>query len=207
MKLQIAFDLTDLETALTIAQSIQNYADIFEVGSLLIHKHGIQAVTRFKQQFPNKIIVADIKLVDRAKETVIMASDAGADWVTVLAGAKQSTIHNACNAAHERGKKIMLDLLDASSLGQSALEAKSFGVDALLLPVPTQDSSRLTFLETWDMVRGNTTLPISISGNISADTIQTLIEFNPAALVIGKEITSASNPAAEAEKFYKLVSE
>ena len=145
MKLQIAFDLTDLENALTIAQSIQNYADIFEVGSLLIHKYGIQAVTRFKQQFPNKIIVADIKLVDRAKETVIMAADAGADWVTVLAGAKQSTIHNACNAAHERGKKIMLIFIDVLSLASQHLKLKVLVLMRYCYPFPRRILRDLPF--------------------------------------------------------------
>lgn len=205
MKLHIAFDLTDLDHALSIAQSIHQYADIFEVGSLLIYKNGMQAVSRFKQQFPHKTILADVKIADRAKEATILCSDSGADWITVLAGTRYNSIHSACNTAHERGKKIMLDLIDASSLGQSALEAKSFGVDALLLSIPTQDSSQLTFLETWDMVKGNTPLPIYISGNISLETIATVIDLNPAAIVIGKEITSATNPAAEAEKFYTLI--
>ncbi len=174
MKLHIAFDLTDLETALSIAQSIEKYADIFEVGSLLIYKNGMQAVSRFKQQFPHKTILADIKIADRAKEATLLCSEAGADWVTVLAGTRRNAILSACNVAHERGKKVMLDLIDASSLGQSALEAKAFGVDALLLPMPTQDSSQLTFLETWDMVKGNTPLPVYISGNISPETLPAL---------------------------------
>ncbi len=206
MKLHIAFDLVDLENALNIAQSIDQYADIFEVGSLLIYKNGMHAITRFKQQFPHKTILADVKIADRAKETVFISSEAGANWVTVLAGTKRNVIHSACNAAHERGMKVMLDLIDASSLGQSALEAKSFGVDALLLPMPTQDSSQLTFLETWDMVKGNTPLPVHISGNISPETLPAIIDLKPAAIVIGKEITAATNPLAEAEKFYKLIS-
>ncbi len=205
MKLHIAFDLTDLDHALSIAQSIHHHADIFEVGSLLIYKNGMQAVSRFKQQFPHKTILADLKIADRAKEATILCSDSGADWITVLAGARYNSIHSACNTAHERGKKIMLDLIDASSLGQSALEAKSFGVDALLLSIPNQDSSQLTFLETWDMVKGNTPLPVYISGNISLETLATIMDLNPAAIVIGKEITSAANPAAEAEKFYTLI--
>lgn len=205
MKLHIAFDLTDLENALSIAQNLHEYADIFEVGSLLIYKNGVEAITRFKQQFPNKTILADIKIADRAKEATILCSDAGADWVTVLAGTSRNVILSACNTAHERGKRVMLDLIDASSLGQSALEAQSFGVDALLLHIPTENSSQLTFLELWDMVKGNTPLPIYLSGNISPETLPALIDLNPAAIVIGKEITSAHNPAAEAKKFYTLI--
>lgn len=205
MKLQIAFDLTDLDNALSIAQSLEEFADIFEVGSLLIYKNGMQAVSRFKQQFPHKMILADVKIADRAKEATIICSDAGADWITVLAGTRRNVIHTACNTAHERGKKVMLDLIDASSLGQSALEAKSLGVDALLLPMPTQDSSQLTFLEIWDMVKGNTPLPVYISGNVSPENMHMFSQLLPAALVIGKEITAAANPAAEAKRFYRFL--
>ncbi len=205
MKLQIAFDLTDLETALTVAQSLQQYADIFEIGSLLIYKNGMQAVARFRESFPQKTILADVKIADRAKETLALCSEAGADWVTVLAGTRHNVIISACNAAHERGKKVLLDLIDASSLGQSALEAKTLGVDALLLTLPAQDSSQLTFLETWDMVKGNTPLPVYITGTISYEMVPTLIALKPAAIVIGQKITSAAQPAAEAEKFFKRI--
>ena len=36
MKLQISFDLTDLDNAITIAKEVSPYADALEVGSLLL---------------------------------------------------------------------------------------------------------------------------------------------------------------------------
>ena len=99
----------------------------------------------------------------------------------------------------------MLDLIDASSLGQSALEAKTLGADALLVHIPTEDVSQLTFMEMWDMVKGNTPLPIYLSGNFNTDTLATTLTLNPAAIVIGKEITMAQNPEAEAQKFSNLI--
>ena len=63
MKLQISFDLTDLDKALDIAAQVAPYVSILEVGSLLLYKYGIQAVERFRKAFPNKTILVDAKSV------------------------------------------------------------------------------------------------------------------------------------------------
>src|SRR5690349_22398290 len=172
MKLQIAFDMTDLEKALIIAQDVQDYADILEVGSLLIFKHGELAVKKFKEKFSQKTILADAKIVDRSKDAVTIFAQAGADWITVMAGTNKNVIHNACIVAHQMGKKIMLDLLDAASVGQIALEAASFGVDALVFHHPIDEEERLVFNDTLEMVKGNTKLPLFISAEPSHETIK-----------------------------------
>ncbi|MFA6066109.1 MAG: orotidine 5'-phosphate decarboxylase / HUMPS family protein [Candidatus Babeliaceae bacterium] len=205
MKLQIAFDLLELDKALLIAHEIEDYTDILEVGSLLIYKYGDTAVKQFRQSFPNKIILADAKIADRGKEVVTIFAQAGADWVTVMAGTGRNVIHTACATAHDLGKKVMLDLLDTSSLGQSALEAKSLGVDALLFHKPSDDDAQLTFLDRWDMVRENTQLPIFISAPITRENIHELIAINPTGIIISKAITNADNPQEEARYFHKLI--
>lgn len=204
MKLQIAFDLTDLEKSLKIANEVQEYADILEVGSLLIYKYGDHAIRSFKDQFPNKIILADAKIIDRGKEATTILAKAGADWVSVMAGTGRAVIHAVCTSAHEHGKKVLLDLLDASSLGQAALEAKSLGVDAILFHQPA-DEEQMTLLERWDMVYGNTQLPIFVSAAVNRDTIQRVLAMAPHGIVIGKAITDASSPKEEASFFRALL--
>jgi 3-hexulose-6-phosphate synthase len=171
MKLQIAFDTTDLSKALELANEVHEYADILEVGSLLIYKHGEQAVRSFKESFPHKTILADAKLVDKPKEATQLFAQAGADWLTVMAGTTRNVIHGVTQTAHELGKKVMLDLLDASSLGQSALEAKSLGIDAIIFHRPHTEDAQITLSERWDMVKGNTNLPIFIAAPASKDSV------------------------------------
>lgn len=205
MKVQIAFDMTDLDRAISIATEVEQYADILEVGSLLIYKHGEKAIRKFKESFPQKSILADAKIVDHGKEATILLSQAGADWITVMAGAGKNVIYGSTSAAHDLGKKIMLNLNDSSSLGQSALEAKSFGVDALMLHKPSEEDTQLTFMEKWDMVRGNTQLPIFISASITRETIHDIITINPTGIVLGKSITKADHPREEAAYFHALI--
>lgn len=204
MKLQVSFDLIDLQKALDIAAKVAPYATILEIGSLLLYKYGTQSVEAFRKEFPNATLLVDAKISDRAKEAVTTLAQAGADWITVMAGTTQNVIHAACTTAHELNKKIMLDLIDASSLGQSALEAKGLGVDALLFHTPHDEEASLLFLDKWDIVRGNTTLPIFISGKISRTIIDKILSIKPDGIIIGKSIIDSENPAEEAEFYHKI---
>lgn len=205
MKLQVAFDLTDLDKSLEVTAKIENFVDIIEVGSLLIYKYGDVAVRQFKEKFPQKTILADAKIVDRAKESISLFASAGADWITVMAGTSKNVIHTASTTAHELGKKVMLDLLDASSLGQAALEAQSLGVDALLFHKPADEDEHMLFLDRWDMVKGNTQLPVFIATQVSRENVSEVLAIAPAGIVIGKAIISSEDPQSEAEYFSSLM--
>jgi 3-hexulose-6-phosphate synthase len=208
MKLQIAFDMTDLDKAISIAAAVASYASIIEIGSLLLLKHGVQSITAFRQAFPEKTLLADAKIVDRGKHVVNMLVQAGADWVTVMAGTSKDVIHSVSSTAHELNKSVMLDLIDACSLGQSALEAKSLGINALLFHQPYEHKEEpLAIADKWEMVRGNTKLPIFISGKITKESIEKIKQLNPDGLVLGRIITDAQDPVKEAQFFYDAFNE
>ena len=204
MKLQIAFDLVDLEKSLAIAKELQAFADVIEVGSILIYKHGVQAVEAFREAFPDKTLLADAKIVGEGRQATSLFAKANADWITVMAGTAKHIIHQATKDAHDNGKKILLDLRDARSLGQSALEAKSLGGDGLLFHVPLEESKEV-LMEEWELVQGNTSLPVFISARVARERVPELIELNPAGLVISSAITQATHPKQQAEYFYNLI--
>ena len=204
MKLQIAFDLIDLDKAIEIACKVSNNTDVIEIGTLLIYKHGARAIEAFRNHLPQKTLLADAKIIDRGKEAASILLNAGADWVTVMASTNKDVIHSVCTAAHNLNKKVMLDLLDSASPGQSALEAKSLGVDSLLFHQTYDSDQPLLFLDRWEMVRGNTQLPIHVSAKITRDSVQQIFDVNPDGIIIGKAITGSDNPEAESKYFYDL---
>ncbi|MGE0206571.1 MAG: orotidine 5'-phosphate decarboxylase / HUMPS family protein [Candidatus Babeliales bacterium] len=206
MKVQISFDLIDLDKSLEIAKKVEPYIDTFEISSLLLFKYGLSAIEKFKETFPKKTILADAKIVDCGKQTVTMLVQAGAQWITVMAGTNTSVIHSACTTAENLGAKIMLDLLDAASPGQSALEAKSMGVSALLVHRSYEDEDPLKFIDAWDMVRGNSNLPIYVSGKIERSIVDKINSIKPDGIVISKAITHADDPAKEAQFFKEAFS-
>ncbi len=204
MKMHIAFDMPDLERALSLAHSLTEYADAFEIGLLLVYKYGELAIKEFKKNFPQKTLIVDSKIIDHGKETALLFAEAGADWITVMAGTPAAIIRAVCSTAHEKGKKVMLDLLDVGSLGQAALEAQSLGVDALLLHMAPQANEEI-FLDTWEIVRGNTQLPIFIASYVTRETLPGIIALNPTGLIVGRAIAQAAEPILEAEHFYTLI--
>lgn len=207
MKLQIAFDMPDLTKALDIARSVADHSDVLELGTLLIYNHGLRAIEEFKEAFPKKTILADVKIIDRGKEAASLIANAGADWITVMAGTGREVIHAACTAAHQSNVKVMLDLADATSVGQAALEAKNLGVDALMFHQAYDEKDALILLDKWEMVRGNTPLPVFVSAKITRATVLTISSIKPDGIIIGKSITDADNPTQEAAFFYSLCAE
>lgn len=205
MKLQISFDLIDLDKAIAIGSEVAQYADIIEVGTILIYQHGITAIKRFKNAFPDKTIFADTKIVDRGKEVAELFADAGADWITVMAGTSHHVIHATTTAAHNANMKVMLDLIDSNTVGQSALEAKNLGADALLFHQPYSEAESLVFLDKWDMIKGNTHLPIFVSAKINRNNVDKIIALRPDVMIVGLSITDAEYAAQEAQYFAELV--
>jgi len=207
MKIQVSFDTPDLEKALSIASMIEPYTDIFEIGSILLLRHGINAIEQFRKIFPDKVILADTKIIDRGKLIASLFAESGANWITVMSGTGEEVLHSTCSTAHSNGMLVMLDLLDSKSLGQSALEAKNLGADALLFHQAHDNGneSGLSFLDAWDSVRGNTTLPIFISAKISRDNIETIRSLQPDGIIIGHSIIEAKNPVEEASFFFNVV--
>jgi len=205
MKLQISFDLIDLDKAIAIGSEVVQYADIIEIGTILIYRHGIEALRRFKEAFPDKIILADTKIVDRGKEVAELFAHGRADWITVMAGTSPHVIHATTTAAHNENVKVMLDLIDSDSIGQSALEAKNLGVDALLFHQPYSEAESLVFLDKWDMIKGNSSLPIFVSAKINRDNVDKIVALGPDVIIVGVSITDSQDSAAEAQYFAQLV--
>jgi len=205
MEIQISFDIIDLSKSLEVAVAIADYADIVEIGTLPIYKYGVYAIEEFRKKLPTKKILADSKIVDRGKDATTLFVNGGADWVTVMAGTSHVVIHETSATAHSFGKRVLLDLLDAPAIGQSALEAKALGVDALLFHQPHDEREPFAFQEKWEMVKGNSELPIHISAKIGRDNIHNILTLHPDVVVIGRTITLVENPEAEAQYFANIV--
>lgn len=206
MKLQISYDFTDLQQALDVAKMTAPYADILEIGSLLLQAEGARALKAFKEQFRDKSVFVDLKLVDRFQQSVPFFCQLGAEYISVLAGAPNSAIKHAAALAHKSRAKVALDLIDAASAGQSAMDAATLDVDMILFhKIGESRENELEIDDEWNNIRGNTTLPIFIEAKIDRTTVHTYKKLKPQGLIIGGAITHSSNPAQEAEFFKNLL--
>lgn len=211
MNIQISFDLNDLKSSIEIAKKISIYCDIIEVGTILIHKYGVKAVNEFIKHFPDKIILADTKIVDRGQEITEIYSKTGVKWITVLSGTSNEVIHRVCSEAEKNGILVMLDTVDSISPGQSALDAKNLGIDAILFHKAhdqnLEKNQSLQFLDEFDLLKENSDLPIFIAACTHRENIEKIIAAKPYGIIIGSAITEAQDPAAEAKFYYDLCKE
>ena len=117
MKLQIALDLVDTNTALKMVEKIQDIIDIVEIGTPMIVKEGMAPVKAMKEKFPQVTVLADVKIADGGAIESGYAVDAGADIVTVLAIASDQTIMGARDAAHKAGRRNLCGYAQRSRCG------------------------------------------------------------------------------------------
>jgi 3-keto-L-gulonate-6-phosphate decarboxylase len=206
VKLQIKYNFTNTSKALAIARQTAQFADIIEVGSLLIFKEGAKAVEAFKEEFPEKEIYADAKIACRGEESAQIFAAAGATYISVLAGTYDDVIQSTCTSAANSNCRIVLDCLNASSLGKSAAQSKTMGVHSLLFHRNIFAKEGEDATDNFQEIRDNTDLPIFVKGRISAEILKTILPLKPAGIVIGSAITRGSNPVEEAEKIKKLIS-
>jgi 3-hexulose-6-phosphate synthase len=88
-------DVLTVEAALELAGKVAEYVDIIELGTPLVKNAGLSAVTAVKTAHPDKIVFADMKTMDAGELEAEIAFGAGADLVSVLGSADDSTIAGA----------------------------------------------------------------------------------------------------------------
>lgn len=206
MKLHIKYNFIDLEHAKKIAEQTAAYADVLGIGSLLIYRYGIEAVQVFRNTFPDKPLFVDAKVTDRAELSVKLFAQAGATSLSILAGTYKNILKDATKAANLYKVHVLLDCVDAYSLGESAKEAEALGIQGLIVHRIRAASYEEGDLETiWQEVQGNTKLPIILRGKLTLESLPDVIKLNPHAVMIGEAITYAKDPAQAAQAIKALL--
>jgi hypothetical protein len=103
MKLQLAIDLLSVPDALSLLHKVAPYVDVIELGTPLIKQEGLSVVTDIKAAYPEKLVFADMKTMDAGELEADLAFKAGADIMTVLGTAGDSTIAGAVKAGKKHG--------------------------------------------------------------------------------------------------------
>jgi len=206
MKFHLSYALDTLDSALALAKETEQFVDIMGISPLLLYKEGIRAVSQFRAAFPNKELFVEANLTEKTDILTKMFADAGATYISVGAGTFYSHIQRAVIAGKERDVKIVLNLLDASQVGQVTLDAKNLGVSALIFNQPAQEV-QTDINSLWHSVRDNTKLPIFIASKITQETLPVIAQLNPYGVMIGTAIVKASDPVREARAFAMAIRE
>jgi len=204
--LQLALDFVDLDRALKVAREAGDSVDWIEAGTPLIKSEGLEAVRKLRVAFPNKTVVADMKVMDAGRVEVESAAKAGADVVCVLAAACDSTIKESVAAARDYGVRIMVDLIGLKNPVKRASQVSKFGVDYVSLHTPIDDQMQAkTPFERLGEVVESVSVPVAAAGGLNSETVVDALTRGASILVVGGAITKAENPGEAARKISKAI--
>lgn len=208
MQLQFAIDTLSTETALELAAQAAPSVDILELGTPLIKSAGVAAITAMKEAHPDKTVFADLKTMDAGELEADMAFAAGADLVTVLGVAGDSTITGAVAAGKKHGKGVVVDLIGVADKAARAREVVALG--AVFVEVHAgldeQAEEGFTFGDLLEAGKASG-VPFSIAGGVKASSIGDVQAAGAVVAVAGGAIYSASDVGAAAAELRAAITE
>ena len=205
VQLQVALDVLDLPSALTLANQVSEYVDILELGTPLVKSAGIAAVTAVKAAHPDKLVFADLKTADAGELEAGLAFEAGADLVTVMGAADDDTVRGAVAAGRKYGKQVVADMISVVDGRVARIrELAKLGVSFVEIHAGLDEQARPGYSIEQLLEDGRLAgVPFSIAGGVQADTIASVREAGAVVAVAGGAIYNASDPAAAAAELKK----
>lgn len=207
MKLQLALDDISLGEALCLMEKIQDYVDIVEIGTPFIIEDGLTPVREFKRIFPDKEILADIKIMDAGDYEARSAFLAGADFVTVLGVTDLLTVKSCVATAADFGKTIVVDMICVADMAKRIQQLESLGVSALAVHtgVDQQAAGRTPIGDLKLMKAISKSSKIFVAGGINLQTLPDYMALQADVVIVGSGIRHARDPVKAAKEIHELI--
>ncbi|MBW7456513.1 3-hexulose-6-phosphate synthase [Paenibacillus sepulcri] len=207
MELQLALDLVNIPEAKALVKEVEAYIDIVEIGTPVVINEGLHAVKAIKEAFPNLKVLADLKIMDAGGYEVMKAVEAGADIVTVLGVAEDSTIRGAVEEAAKTNRKILVDMISVKNIEERAKELDALGVDYICVHsgYDTQAEGKNSFEELTAIKRVVKNAKTAIAGGIKLSTLPEVIAAKPDLIIVGGGITGHDNIQTAASQMRQLI--
>jgi 3-hexulose-6-phosphate synthase len=192
-------DTLTTDAALELAAAAAPSVDIIELGTPLIKAEGFRAITAIKEAHPDKIVFADLKTMDAGELEAGEAFKAGADLVTVLGVAGDSTIAGAVKAAKAHGKGIVVDLIGVGDKAARAKEVVALGAEFVEMHAGLDEQAEEGFTFEKLLEAGKASgVPFSVAGGVKAATVGSVQDAGADVAVAGAAIYSADDVAGAA---------
>lgn len=195
MKLQVAIDLLSTADALSLLHKVAESVDIIEIGTPLIKQVGLSVVTNVKAAYPDKQVFADMKTMDAGELEAELAFKAGADMMTVLASAGDSTILGAVKAGKAHNKAVVADMIGVANKAARISELAQLGVSWVELHAGLDEQAQAGYsLDSLLEAAQGAKIAFSVAGGINLDRIAQVEAAGAAIAVAGGAIYGAKDP-------------
>ena len=211
-RLQIALDTLDLPSALGPLQQAAPHVDVIECGTILVLCEGFHAVRAIRALFPDKRILADVRIAEAGSKIARLAFEAGADLVSCVAGASLTTIEQVCDVAAEFDGEVQVELADEWYDPERARRWREIGVQHVIVK-RSRDREAAGDLS-WkpeDLARIDELAAIgftvTVTGGVSAQDLPAFAGKPVGIVIAGRAIVEAEDPAAAAAELQETIAE
>ncbi len=207
--LQVALDFENLSRALLAArEAVEGGADWVEAGTPLIKSEGLNAVRELKKAFPDRRIVADLKVMDTGAFEVELAAKAGADLVTVLGAADDDTIAEAVRGGELYGAEVVVDLLNVPDPAARAKRVAELGAAAVCwhVGIDMQMQAKTPFAVLGELARASP-IPVAVAGGLNSETVAQATREGAQILIVGGAITKSPKITEATRAIVKAIAE
>lgn len=209
MLLQLALDAP---AHLAVVEDLRDVVDIVEIGTPLLKRFGLSAISTVREIAPNVPVLADTKTVDGGKFEAEMVFAAGATFMTVLSCAPEATHTAVGEVAADLGGWAVLDTITDSGqdplIPQGLMLPDAFAYVAVHSPTDVRLAGDASTAHI-DAVRQvhQTGRRVSLAGGISLATFDAVLAAAPEIVVVGGAITAAPSPREVAQWMHEKLSD
>ena len=203
--LQVALDLFSTEEALKVLDQVGQYVDIIELGTPLMIAEGARVVKTVKEKYPDKIVFADIKVMDGGGIVPKVCFEAGADRVSVLAAADDHTIKATIDLAKEYKGKVLVDMCSVKDIPTRGKEVEAMGPDYVCVHVGYDIQATgvdpIEELRKLDQVKCHK----AIAGGIKLSTFEAAVQSPADVIISGGGIYNQPNMGEVAKQMREIL--
>ncbi|MGI6070696.1 MAG: 3-hexulose-6-phosphate synthase [Blautia sp.] len=209
MKLQVAMDTISPDKLEAYLENAKEYLDIVELGTPYLLVHGVSIIHKIKKIAPHIEILCDSKIMDAGYYEAEELFKSGADYVTVLAVADNSTIKECVRASQKYGKTLVADMICIEDVKTKAEQLEALGVAAISVHtgVDQQAEGRTPLDDLAKIKEGTKKAQVFVAGGLTKDTIKDYMEYQPEVLIVGGGILNAEDPVEETRLIYHIVNQ
>ena len=208
--LQIALDDVSLQDAYnSLANDVDKIVDIIECGTILLLAEGKNAVKILRQQYPDKLLVADFKIADSGKVMAGLLLEGRPDFLTVICSANNKTKKAVVDEIKNRGLDTQVQIeLYGNWTFEDIEEWKKLGISHVVLHHSVDETAGWTPEEV-AVARKlcEHEINVTVTGGISYESLELFKGLPLFCIIAGRSIRKAEDPAYEARRMKERIIE